>query len=141
MNLVWIKRKQGGKRIEEIRTLPNLKDQLFEDLSEEFSYRQEPLERVFAFVMEKNLFRMNYRHPDYSGVFSLNRDIVLKKGCKYRYGGWINDDGSLYIKITPYEQPFSDTRPVTESEQNFDNNDQSDSWNGGDDEFDEEAPF
>jgi len=141
MDLIWLKRKHGTTRIEEIITLSKLKNHLFDDLSEESIYKQKTLERIFAFVMEKNLSRMNYRHPDYSGVFSLNRDVVLKKGCRYRYGGWINDDGSLYIKITPYEQPFSDTRPVTENEQNFDNDDQSDSLNGGNDDFDEEAPF
>jgi hypothetical protein len=146
MDLIWLKRVKGSKRIAEIITLPGLKEHLFETLNDERSYEQENndhdhLERVFAFVMEKNLFSMNARHPDYSGIFRLTRDIVLRKDTKYRYGGWINDDGSLYIKITPYAQPFTDTRPVEVNDEDIHHDDQPESGPQENSDFDDEAPF
>jgi hypothetical protein len=49
--------------------------------------------------LKKNLGKTQNRHPEYSGNFTFGRDIVLKKGETYRYGGWLNDDGSIYIRI------------------------------------------
>jgi len=122
LHLIWLKRKPFSNKIELIHTLPELKRHVLGIDSDagSYYYRNDGIERTFAILLQKNLNKTNYRYPDYSGIFELTRDIVLKKGKKYKYGGWINDDQSQFLKITPYEQPYTDARPIQDYDDQVD---------------------
>jgi RNase P subunit RPR2 len=54
-----------------------------------------------GFSLAKNIHKTNVRQPDYSGTFILSRPVKLEAEIKYIYGGWINTDGSINLKIQP----------------------------------------
>ncbi len=68
----------------------------------------------FSLTRKTNKFKQN--QPDYSGVFVLPSDILLKKGVEYIYGGWIQSDGSINLKFTPKEELFGVTQKDIEQE-------------------------
>jgi len=59
-----------------------------------------------SFSMSKNINKTSIRQPDYSGTFILRRAIRLEAEIKYIYGGWLNTDGSINLKIQPLENIF-----------------------------------
>ncbi|MFW5871625.1 MAG: hypothetical protein ACOCUT_00815 [bacterium] len=54
-----------------------------------------------GFSLAKNFNKTNVRQPDYSGTFVLKRPVKLDADVKYIYGGWLNTDGSINLKIQP----------------------------------------
>jgi len=57
-----------------------------------------------SFSLSKNLNKTLGRQPDYSGTFKLKRPIRLEAEIKYIYGGWVNSDGSINLKIQPLKK-------------------------------------
>ena len=82
MDLIWLKRRPFSNRIELIHSMPELKREVLGvDLeSNDYDHGNDRVERTFAILLQKNLNKTNCRYPDYSGVFELTKDIVLKKG-------------------------------------------------------------
>jgi hypothetical protein len=56
-----------------------------------------------SFSLSKYINKTQIRQPDYSGTFILKRPVRLVANVKYIYGGWINTDGSINIKIQPLD--------------------------------------
>jgi hypothetical protein len=56
-----------------------------------------------SFSLSKNNNKSQIRQPDYSGTFILKRPVRLDADIKYIYGGWINTDGSINLKIQPLD--------------------------------------
>ena len=54
-----------------------------------------------GFSLAKNINKSNVRQPDYSGTFVLKRPVKIDAAVKYIYGGWLNTDGSINLKIQP----------------------------------------
>ncbi len=60
-------------------------------------------EDVIQFKLEKNPKKREKNHPYYSGVVSFNKTITIDKDVEYVYGGWVNPDGTIDIKIESLE--------------------------------------
>lgn len=58
---------------------------------------------TFKFSLRKETNRVLRKAPEYSGLFRLQKSVLLKEGQEYYYGGWVNDDGSIFVKILPVE--------------------------------------
>ncbi len=69
-----------------------------------------------SFSLARKTNKSKENQPDYSGVFVLPVDIVLKKGIDYIYGGWIQSDGSINLKFTPKEELYNVTHKDIEKE-------------------------
>jgi hypothetical protein len=102
--LIWMERDYPSGPIRKIHTAPGLATEIYNHLNPktesshsegETNHSSEELKMS----LKKNPGKTQNRHPEYSGNFTFGRDIVLKKGETYRYGGWLNDDGSIYIRI------------------------------------------
>lgn len=56
---------------------------------------------ILSFSLLKKDNKISARHPDYSGTFTPNTDIILKAGVKYISGGWILSDNSINLNFKP----------------------------------------
>lgn len=56
-----------------------------------------------GFSLSKNINKTSTRQPDYKGSFILKKPIRLEEDVKYIYGGWLNTDESIYLKIQPLD--------------------------------------
>ena len=65
----------------------------------------------FSFSLAKKNNRTKADDPMYSGTFILPDQIILEKGEKYVYAGWLQSDGSINFKFTPAKY-LSDSKPV-----------------------------
>ena len=101
--LVWIER-DIDKRVQHFHFHNDLKTELKEALPQLFMSVSTPVKNdTFTFFLRKEINKIVRNQPEYSGVFRLQKSVNLKEGQEYSYGGWINDDGSLFIKIVPVE--------------------------------------
>jgi len=105
MNLIWVEREVGGSRIINYHVngklrqmLRNEYPDLFMPIKEDEAHRF----KKFQFIMNEN-FSKKSRQPDYSGFFKVKEEVILKPNEEYQYGGWKNDDGTLFIKIEPVD--------------------------------------
>jgi hypothetical protein len=103
MDLIWVEREFGGSKIKNYHVNGNLRRKL----KDEYSYLFAPKKgkeryqfKKFQFTMIEN-FRKKEQHPDYSGFFTVKEEIVLETNKEYQYGGWKNDDGTIFIRIEP----------------------------------------
>lgn len=103
--LVWIEREAQSGRVERFLFHEDLKTTLKEQFPNLFhkSNEPKPLDH-FQFSLRKEHIKVSSTQPDYSGFFRLGKDVVLKEGHQYQFGGWINDDGSIFIKIVPHDE-------------------------------------
>lgn len=69
--------------------------------------------------LTKNPAARTKHHADYAGVFTVESEVVLKKGSRYIYGAWVNEQGVINFQITPLSsvhqysnQGFAGQEPV-----------------------------
>lgn len=104
MRLVWIERNEQ-RAIVKI----HIKGELVEELKKEYPDlfmidRPETIElKNLQFHLLKNPRRKNNDHPEFSGMLTFNKEILLKKGNPYKYGLWKNEDGSLFLRLKPIQ--------------------------------------
>ena len=110
MDLIWVEREVGGSKIINYHVngklrqkLRNEYSHLFMPIKEEESHQF----KKFQFTMIEN-FSKKDRQPDYSGFFKVKEEIILRTNEEYQYGGWKNDDGTMFIKIEPVDLINSD---------------------------------
>ncbi|AOW08939.1 hypothetical protein [Flavobacterium gilvum] len=53
------------------------------------------------FSLARKEYKQTINHPDYSGAFTLQRDVIFRAKEKYIYSGWIQTDGSINLRFTP----------------------------------------
>lgn len=104
LNLIWIERKENS-RIVNYHTNGRLRKIIREEFPEYFNFNLPENEyqfSAFKFSMQESLITSGNK-PNYSGYFKVDREIIFEPGREYSYGGWKNDDGSMFIKIVPAE--------------------------------------
>jgi hypothetical protein len=69
--------------------------------------------------LNKNPAARTKHHADYAGVFTVESEVVLKKGSRYIYGAWVNEQSVINFQITPLanlhqypNQGFAGQEPV-----------------------------
>lgn len=104
-NLIWQEKNfEGG--LMHIHFLPELKEKLQTSMPHLFKPLEPQVRNdTFTFTIRKELVRRSSNEtPEYHGFLKLHKNIHLEEGKEYSYAGWINDDGSIYIKIVPIEE-------------------------------------
>jgi len=92
------------KKVKHFHFHNDLKTELQEALPALFIQVNTPEKNdTFKFSLRKETNKIIKNQPEYSGIFRLQKSIYLKEGQEYSYGGWTNDDGSIFIKIIPVE--------------------------------------
>ncbi|MFW5720819.1 MAG: hypothetical protein ACOCWW_00370 [Bacteroidota bacterium] len=123
LGLIWINRDIKGS-INDFYMIDSLRQSLLEYIDEPYEPGLDPnyfvssKEDTFRFFLRPNGHKIKTKHPNYSGKFTLTKNILLEENKEYRYGGWINDDGTIYIKITPADEPFLDAKERYDEEKN-----------------------
>lgn len=69
--------------------------------NQEWGAKADDPDEVFKFMLRKNIRPESVNSPQYSSTFQLEKDVVIKAGVEYLYGGWVNTDGSINFKFTP----------------------------------------
>jgi hypothetical protein len=101
--LVWIER-DIDKRVQHFHFHNDLKAELKNALPQLFVSVNTPEKNdTFKFALRKETTKIVGNQPEYSGMFRLQKSVNLKEGQEYSYGGWVNDDGNIFIKIVPVE--------------------------------------
>lgn len=114
--LIWVEREENGTSITQIHKLPELERDLHSHFNPDFDskksqeYPKEP--EQIKLLLKRKTGRTSPKQPEFSGCFDFIKDVTLRKGVKYSYGGWKNHDGSLYIKIVPADDGSPDTREI-----------------------------
>ena len=123
--LVWIERDVDNKVLH-FHFHNDLKTELKEALPQLFTSVSTPAKNdTLKFSLRKETFKTVRNQPQYSGVFRLQKNVNLKEGQEYSYGGWTNDDGSISIIIVPVENNImanldsdkNDAQPDSETEE------------------------
>lgn len=83
---------------------------------DEIIENQPVLRNNLSFSLAQKLNKTRLNQPDYSGIFILPTDVLLKKGVEYIYGGWVQSDGTINLKFTPKDEVFSTTQKNIEAE-------------------------
>lgn len=83
---------------------------------DEIIEHQPVLRNNLSFSLAQKLTKTRSTQPDYSGVFILPTDVLLKKGVEYIYGGWVQSDGTINLKFTPKDEVFPTTQKDIEAE-------------------------
>ena len=119
LGIIYIER-DINKEVLNFEILPPLKSQIIEILKTEndtleynhttsinqYNRQDAPIQNRLSFSLKPKLNKTEARHPDYSGVFKLPTDVLLKQGVEYVYGAWVLTDGSINLKFTPKEDIF-----------------------------------
>jgi hypothetical protein len=98
---------RGEDTVTGFEFLDGLEDQVL-DYNEKISRLNEEstLINTLGFSLPKKLNKTKITQPDFSGIFVLPTDVLLKQGVEYLAGGWIQSDGSINLKFTPKDEVF-----------------------------------
>jgi hypothetical protein len=100
--LIWVERTEDRKIVD-----IHIKGELVERLRVDYSYFFMPAEpekvvlENLQFTLRKNLRKLNDKQPEFSGIMSFDKEVLLGKDVEYQYGAWINNDGTIFLRIVP----------------------------------------
>lgn len=107
MGLIWVERTES-KKIIDFHTSGKLKEELEKEYPQ-FYLEDIPLDsEKLQIMLQKIPLKITQSQPDYSGSFNVKREIVFKPNVDYCYGAWLNDDGTIFLKIEPAQKQNTD---------------------------------
>ncbi|MCK4662358.1 MAG: hypothetical protein KAT68_05805 [Bacteroidales bacterium] len=105
MNLIWIERNEN-RRIINYHTSGKLREKLKEQYPKFYKNDNEIFSDFdsFQIMLQKIPLKTSDKQPEYSGFFNVKKEILLRPNKEYSYGAWLNDDGSIFLRIEPAQK-------------------------------------
>jgi len=107
MGLIWVERTED-KKIIDFHTSGKLKEELEKEYPKFYLEDDFVDFEKFQIMLQKIPLKINQNQPDNSGFFNVKREITFKPNVDYCYGAWLNDDGTIFLKIEPAQKQDSD---------------------------------